>query len=94
MLLLTIGLVAWVLLAVFVCSLGCAAKAGDRLELERLRGWTGMGVGRAGAPPVAEAPVRRLEEAVHRELLDARRALRQAEARLVRLESGRRASAS
>ena len=91
--LLLIGLVAWVLLAVFVCSLGRAAKAGDRLELERLRGWAG-GAGRVGASPGAEAPVRRLEEAVHRELLDARRAFRQAEARLVRLEGRRRASAS
>jgi hypothetical protein len=92
--LLLIGLVAWVLLVVFVCSLGRAAKAGDRLDLERVRGWAGLVAGREVTPPAAAVPVRRHEESVHRELLDARRALRQAEARLVRLESGRRASAS
>ena len=39
--LLLVGIVAWVLLAVFVCSLGCAAKAGDRLDLEGVRGSDG-----------------------------------------------------
>ncbi len=44
--LLLIGIFAWVLLAVFVCSLGRAAKAGDRLERERVPGWVDLGLGR------------------------------------------------
>ncbi len=46
MTLLLIGIFAWVLLAVFVCSLGRAAKAGDRLERERVPGWVDLGLGR------------------------------------------------
>ena len=56
--LLLIGLVGWLLLAVFVCSLGLAAKAADRLELERLRGWAGLGVRHDLASPAAAVPVR------------------------------------
>ena len=93
MTLLLIGMLAWILLAVFVCSLGHAAKAGDRLDLERVRGWAGLGAGRDVASSAAALMIPHREEAVDRELLEARRALRQAEDRLVRLESGRRASA-
>jgi len=74
MTLLLVGLVAWVLLVVFVCSLGRAAKAGDRLDLERVRGWAGLVAGCEVTPPAAAVPVRRREESAHRELLDARRA--------------------
>ncbi len=94
MTLLLVGFVAWMLLAVFVCSLGRAAKAGDRLELERVRGWADLCPVRDPASPADAGPVRRRDEAIHRELLDARRALRRAEARLARLESGRRADAA
>ena len=49
---LMIGIVGWLLLAVFVCALGRAAKAADERELERLaagRGGAFRGVSAAGA---------------------------------------------
>lgn len=41
MTLLLIGIAAWLLLAVFVCALGRAAKAADEHELERLHAGSG-----------------------------------------------------
>jgi len=89
--LLLIGIAVWTLVAIFACSLGRVARMGDRLELERARGWS---LERHALSQANAAPSRGSEEPVHRELLAARRALRLAEARLARLEGARRAGAA
>jgi hypothetical protein len=61
---LLIVIVGWVVLAVFVCSLGRAAKAGDEQELERMRVWAEQGGRRAAVAPATRmaAPVAHRDE--------------------------------
>lgn len=99
MLLLMIGIAAWLLLVVFVCALGRAAKAGDRVELERLQSARGQ---RAGIHPSADvgdgltsrARIPKRDDPFRRELLDFRPARGKEEARLAQLDAQGRIGAA